>query len=94
MSAHGGGESSGFFAMEFATPDRDRGWATIVRIGPSDTDTYLLRPRGFHRGRRYQVTFDSTGEVVAIDGLTLARDGLPVRLEVLASSELILIEVQ
>ncbi len=92
ISARGGVESSGFFAMEFAAPDRTRGWATFVRIGPSDSDTYLFKPRGLDRGKTYQVTFDGSSEKVVVDGLSLVRDGLPIRLETLASSELLLFE--
>lgn len=92
ISARGGVESSGFFAMEFAAPDRSRGWATVIRIGPSEGDTYILKPRGLHRGRRYQVTLDSSNEVLTVDGLSLARDGIPLRLEALSDSELVLFE--
>ena len=78
--------------MEFAAPDRSRGWATLIRIGPSESDTYLFKPRGLDRGTTYQVTFDGTGEKATINGMSLVRDGLPIRLETLAASELILFE--
>ncbi|MCK5860963.1 MAG: alpha-galactosidase, partial [Candidatus Hydrogenedentes bacterium] len=94
ISARGGVESNGFFAMEFFAPDRSRGWATLVRIGPSDTDVYVFKPRGLDRGKTYKVTFDGTSETVFVDGLSLVRDGLPIRLEILASSELLLFEMQ
>ena len=32
VSAAGGVESGGWFAMEFASPDRRKGWATVVRL--------------------------------------------------------------
>jgi alpha-galactosidase len=37
-NAHGGVESSPWFTMEFAAPDRSKGWATIIRMrnGPGD----------------------------------------------------------
>ncbi len=92
VSARGGVASSGFFAMEFADPDRSRGWATLIRIGPSDSDTYLFKPRGLDRGRTYEVTFDGSGETVVLDGMSLVRDGIPLRLETLAASELLLFE--
>ncbi len=94
VSSRGGVESSGWFAMEFAAPDRTKGWATIVRIGPAESDTYVFTPRGLDRGRKYRVTFDSTGETAAVDGLRLANEGLSIRSEPIASSELLLFEAE
>ncbi|HPD29947.1 MAG TPA: alpha-galactosidase [Phycisphaerae bacterium] len=94
VSATGGVTSSGWFAMEYTAPDRGKGWATIVRIGTSDTDTYLFKPRGLDRGKTYRATFDSTGETAIRDGMEWVRDGLPVRLEAMMSSELLLFEAQ
>jgi alpha-galactosidase len=92
ISSRGGVSSSGWFAMEYASPDRSRGWATIVRMGQCEPDLYLFRPRGLARGGRYRVTFDSSGDSVAVDGISLVRDGIPVRLETVGSSELLLFE--
>lgn len=92
INARGGVESSGWYAMEFAAPDRRRRRALAARIGPVGCDTYLLKPRGLDRGKRYRVTFDSTWETVTMSGLELARDGVPLRLETLAASELVLFE--
>ena len=88
----GGVTSSGWLALEYGTPDRTKGWATIIRVGPSESDRYVLLPRGLDRGKRYRVTFDSTGETAAIDGWELVRDGVPVHLESVLSSELMLFE--
>ena len=86
--------SSGWFAMEYAAPDRSKAWATIVRIGTSKSDSYFLKPRGLDRGKTYQVTFDTTGEMASISGMELVRDGVPVRLESAMSSELLLFEAK
>jgi len=94
VNAHGGSASSPWFAMEFAAPDRSKGWATIVRIGKTESDTYLFKPRSLDRGKQYQVTFDSTGETVMLGGWELVRDGLPIRLETVMSSELLLFEAR
>ncbi|MBI2842582.1 MAG: alpha-galactosidase [Armatimonadetes bacterium] len=93
-SSKGGVSSEGWFAVEFASPDMKSGWATIVRIGASDYDIYLLKPRGLHRGKKYVVTLDSTGERITLDGLQLMRDGLPIRLEAVMSSDLVLFEAK
>ena len=90
VNMRGGVESSGWFAMEFAAPDRTTGWGLLIRIGPTDADTYVFKPRGIDRGQTYRVTFDSTGETATVSGLVLARDGLPVRFETMAASELVL----
>jgi putative component of membrane protein insertase Oxa1/YidC/SpoIIIJ protein YidD len=92
VSSHGGVESTDWFAMEFAAPDRTKGWATIVRIGESESDTYPFRPRGLDPGKTYRVTFDSMSTTATIDGLRLLQEGVPIRRESLASSELLLFE--
>jgi alpha-galactosidase len=79
-------------AMEVAAPDRTKAWATLVRIGSSHSDVYVFRPRGLDRGKTYRVTFDSTGETATMTGMELFRDGVPVRLESVMSSELLLLE--
>ena len=83
---------SGWFVLEFASPDGSKGWATLIRVGDSATDSHLFKPRGLRFGTRYRVTVDSLDEPFLADGLTLMRDGIPVRLEVLSESELLLFE--
>ena len=94
VNAHGGVESSPWFAVEFAAPDQRRGWATIVRIGHGPSDTYSFRPRGLDVTRRYRVTFDRLGRTITLDGWSLLREGLPIRLEAFMSSELLLFDAE
>ena len=94
VSARGGYSSSPWFAMEFASPDRRKGWATIVRLRDSDSDIYRLRPRGLDPAKTYRVTFDSLGTTVTVDGLRLVQEGLSIRLESVLASELLLFEAQ
>jgi alpha-galactosidase len=96
ISADTGVESGGWFAMEFAAPDRSKGWATLLRtrVGNGETPEYIFKPRGLDPGRTYRVTFDSTGSKATVPGLQLIRDGVPVRLETLVSSELLMFEAQ
>jgi alpha-galactosidase len=98
-SAHTGVGSGTWFAAEFASPDRTRGWATVVRLLPTavDTtdpvgDTYVLKPRGLDPGCDYRVTFDSLNTTAVINGLHLMQDGLSLRLESALESELLLFE--
>jgi len=94
VSSRGGVDSSGWFAVEFAAPDRSKGWATVVRIGESDTDTCLFKPSGLDMGKTYRVRFDAADASLTLSGLEMVRDGLPVRLKSLASSELLLFEAE
>jgi len=117
VNSRGGIESSPWFAVEFASPDRTKGWATIVRMRsgpggmfvpnyPNDViddskdqasqdwqkDTYVFKPRGLDPARTYRVTFDSMNAAVTVDGLRLLHDGLPIRVEGVGMSELLLFE--
>jgi alpha-galactosidase len=91
-NAFGGVDSSPWFAMEYGTPDKSKGWALIVRLSPGGPDINVFKPRGLAPTRIYRVTFDSLDESVLISGLSLIRDGLPLRLESAKSSELLLFE--
>ena len=92
VSDRGGVESSGWFAMEFASPDGSKGWATIIRVGPTESDSYLFKPRGLRHSKKYRVTVDSLDEAFITDGRTLITDGLPARIEALSKSELFMFE--
>lgn len=92
VNARSGVTSSGWFVMEYAAPDRSKGWALLVRIGQTDSDRYEFRPRGLDPGKTYRVTFDSLDTIARVDGLGLVRDGVPVRLENTGMSELLLFE--
>jgi hypothetical protein len=119
VNARGGVESSPWFALEYASPDRTKGWALIVRmrngkgdlfvhkyhnevtqdtaVSPDDIyreDTYTFLPRGLDPAKRYRVTLDALDTVLSVDGLRLIQDGLPVRLENVGLSELLLFEAE
>ena len=94
VSARGGYDSGPWFANEYAAPDRAEGWATIVRLGESESDTYVFKPRGLDGGKTYRVTFDSSGTAATVDGLRLIQEGIPVRLENVMSSELLLFQAE
>ena len=94
LSATGGVTSTPWFAVEFTSPDRRKGWATIALLSKSDEDTYFFRPRGLDRGKTYKVTFDNSGDNALIDGFRLMQDGILIRLEAAMSSELLLFEAK
>ena len=94
ITAYGNVDSSPWFAVEFAAPNRSKGWATIVRMAGGDSDFYLFRPRGLDPARNYRVTFDSTRTTAVVSGLHLIQEGLRLRLESTFSSELLLFEAE
>jgi hypothetical protein len=80
--------------MEFTSPDRTKGWATIIRLSKTETGGYLFKPRGIDEGRKYRVTFDNSGETRAVEGDALMRDGVALRPTPSVASELLLFEAQ
>ena len=102
INASGGISSSDYFAMEFASPTKNKGWALFMKtnqhiqnqklVATNVADDYIFKPRGLDSGRNYKVTFDSLDTSVEITGAQMLTHGLPVRLEDVGSSELILFE--
>ena len=72
--------------------DRSRAAAALFRLSDPAEPEYLLRFRGLDVARRYQVTFDNTGESCVLDGFTLSKAGIPIALETALTSELLLAE--
>lgn len=89
VNASGGVETGHWFAMEFATPDRTKGWAVVIRLDKSD-DGYTLKARGLDMQKQYRVVFDSTGRDEVASGGTLCRTGLDVHPNGGQASELLL----
>jgi alpha-galactosidase len=94
VNMHQDFDADSWFVAEFASPDRTKGWATIVRLAETDSDLYVFRPRGLDPARTYRVTVDSVGTTARIDGIRLIEEGLPVRLETALSSELLLFQTE
>jgi len=92
VSSRGGVDSSGWFAVEYADPEGSKAWAFVARIGDTDSDTYTLVPRGLKAGESYRITLDNSGEKLTINGWESLQKGISIRLESIASSELILFE--
>jgi hypothetical protein len=86
-------ESGQWFAMEFASPDRAKAWALVVRF-PKAGYEYLLKPKGLDEHKQYNVTFDNSGKTEVLKGSDLMRDGLTVRLDAGRASELLLFEAR
>ena len=75
--------------LEYAAPDRSRGYAGVFRLGSGPSE-YLLRLRGVDMAAEYQVTLDNRGQVFRASGKELAQAGLRIRLDSALTSELVL----
>jgi alpha-galactosidase len=81
-----------WFAIEYTSQDRTRGYAFIVRLKNAVEPFYLLQFRGLDIGRKYRVTFDNDLSTTLIDGVTLMQEGVRITLKGLLTSELVLVE--
>ncbi|MCX6039980.1 MAG: GH36 C-terminal domain-containing protein, partial [Caldilinea sp.] len=64
----------------------------VFQLAAPQADEYLLRCRGLDVGRRYRVIFDNSGQQCEVDGFTLMKRGISIRLEGALTSELLLME--
>ena len=85
-------EPRGWGVLELAAADRERAICGLFQLAAPQEPEYVLRMRGLDRGRRYRVTFDSSGQTCHLDGARLMHEGLRVRLEGALTSELLLFE--
>ncbi|MEI7767476.1 MAG: alpha-galactosidase [Phycisphaerae bacterium] len=77
--------------LEYAAPDRSRGYAGVFRLGVGAGE-YRLRLRGVDLGSDYQVTLDNRAQTFTMSGRDLALSGLPIALDSAMTSELVMYE--
>jgi hypothetical protein len=94
VNAQGNWDSGPWLAMEYLSPDKRKGWATVVSFPGNRSLTYLFRPRGLAAQKKYKVTFDNTSTTKVLEGSGLLRDGLELKLAPEPASELLLFEAQ
>jgi alpha-galactosidase len=87
-----GPEPRGWGVLELASEDRSRAICGLFQLGGPMQPEYLLRLRGLDAGRRYRVTWDNAGQTCEVDGFTLMKQGITVRLEGALTSELLMCE--
>jgi alpha-galactosidase len=92
VNAAGGIKTGDWFAMEFSSPDRKRGWATIIRLANANRGEYSLCLKGIDSTGNYKVTSDNTGASSRFSGSHLTRNGLPIRLGQGENSDVVLYE--
>jgi len=92
VNADSGVESGNWLALEFASADQRRAWATIVRLGGSDQDVFLFKPKGLNASRSYTVTFDNANQKRTATGARLGEAGLSVGPLISPRSELLVFQ--
>ena len=91
VHATGGVDDGNWLAMEFTSPKKDRGWATMVRLnGKQGSATYHLQPKGLSATTRYSVTLDNQQTTNNISGHQLLTEGLDITLNEGQYSEFII----
>lgn len=94
VNATGGVDSGGWFAMEFTSPDRQKGWAVAIRLSDDASGSYLLKPRGLDPAKQYEVTFDGRGTNETIKGGSMAAQGIRIQPASNTRSELLLFQAK
>jgi alpha-galactosidase len=83
---------SPWLVLEYASPDKRRGVATLFRTSNQEDPVYRFIPRGLDASLMYKVTFENSAETVELSGMQLKLEGIPVRLETSGTSEMLLFE--
>jgi len=83
---------SPWLVLEYGSPDRTRGVATLFRTSNFEDPVYHFVPRGLDASATYKITFKNRDETVQVSGMQLMTDGIPVRLETTGTSEMLLFE--
>ena len=76
--------------LEYAAQDCSTAMVGLFRLGAHASQEWIFHPRGLDPARRYRVTLDNVGVDVELSGTDILLHGLPVRLETVNSSELLL----
>lgn len=87
-------DTGDWYVEEFFSPDRTKGWATIVSYPQSRDLTYEFCPKGIDENKTYKVTFDNTNETKTYTGSELMAKGLSIQVRPEVRSELVLFESQ
>ena len=83
---------SPWIVLEYTSPDKKRGVATLFRTSNYDDPIYHFVPRGLDASLTYKVTSENRAETAELSGARLMMEGIPVRLEGAGTSEMLLFE--
>jgi alpha-galactosidase len=87
-----GSDASGWCALEYVSPARDRAAAAVFRLVNAGGESYRLRFRGLDPARQYRLMIHPGGAACRRAGLELMQQGYEARLETPLSSVLLLLE--
>jgi alpha-galactosidase len=82
----------GFYALEIAAPNGDRGALTAFTVTNAKESTFTVIPRGIDPTAVYRVTFDNHRATMLLGGYDLATNGIRISLPSALSSDLVLYE--
>ncbi|MBE6999995.1 MAG: hypothetical protein E7428_07390 [Ruminococcaceae bacterium] len=80
----------GWMVMEIASPNGDKGAATLFTMPGLKSDRYTFLPRGVDAGKTYRVTLDNSRQSFTVEGWKLLSEGIPIRIPGSMASELVL----
>lgn len=87
-----GPEPRGWGILELASSDRSRAICGLFQLSAPQQSECVLRLHGLDVSKRYRVTFDNDKRSCEIDGFSLMKQGITVRLEGPLTSELLLFQ--
>lgn len=76
--------------MEIASPNGDKGAATLFTMPGVKENRYTFFPKGVDAGKTYRVTLDNSRQSFTVEGWKLLSEGIPVRIPGNMASELVL----
>jgi len=78
--------------LEYVSKDKSTAIASFFRLQGESRVVFPFVSKGLSAGKRYEVTFDNTGETAVIDGVSLISSGLNVRVPGKMMSELLILK--
>jgi alpha-galactosidase len=82
-------EKGKWLALELASPSCEKSFAGVFRLEGEETGEYRLYPKGISADGIYRAYSDNSQKSVEVPGLSLIRDGYPVRLPGKLTSDII-----
>ncbi|MCE5257731.1 MAG: alpha-galactosidase [Chloroflexi bacterium] len=78
--------------LEYAAPDKSHAVIGLFRTSDAADEVFTCCPRGLDAGATYRLTLDNASQSCLVSGWELAQRGVRVRLGVVQSSELLILE--
>ena len=85
-------KASPWLVLEYTSADASRSLVTLFRTSNLGDSTYRFRPRGLDFSRNYRLSLGNSGQTVELSGDRLLQADIPVRLEGVGTSEVLLFD--